>query len=423
LKRVVILTYTFPPSPAIGGRRWAKFAKYLDRNGYDVCVLASDLGKGQNSPWSKDIRPLVNDMKVHYIENGYPQVLDEYPKGILDKIKYRMAIAKVKKDIAGNYYDRSSYWQKKMFVKLEEKLAEGYDTVIATGAPFQYLYYLTRFIKDYPDVKFIADIRDPWANNKTAYGFDSMSEKRKSEVLHFEKEVMSKFHHVVTVYDATTDYFKKRSEGKTKFHTIPNGYDKEDFAKMNFGKKKKGDKIKFVLTGSLYDPALHVFQSFIDGLKELKSSHREIFDQLQFDFYGRENQSYAPYFKDADLQGILKHHGMVDIDEVYENIHAADVCLLFLTDDMNYSKSTKFFEYIAQRRKIAVFSTPGETGKEVEKNRIGYAMTPGNIKDGFLKIHDDFLKGHITIPKKFDPSIYEVQGILKNYIRIIDEKG
>jgi len=300
-------------------------------------------------------------------------------------------------------------------------LAEGYDTVIATGAPFQYLYYLTELMDNYPDVKFIADIRDPWANNKTAYGFDSLSEKRKNEVLDFEQQVMSKFDHVVTVYDATTAYFRERSLGKTEFHTIPNGFDSEDFAQLNFREKKDHSKIRFVLTGSLYDPALHIFKSFIEGLKELKKSHTEVFELLQFDFYGRENASYAPYFKDADLSKTLFHHGMVTIDEVYENIYAADVCLLFLTDDMNYSKSTKFFEYIAQKRKIAVFSTPGETGREVVKKKIGYAMNPGAMKDGLLKIYEDYNKRHLTIPKYFDPSIYEIKGILKKYISIIEQ--
>ena len=424
MSRIIILTYTFPPSPSIGGRRWAKFAKYLNRVGHDVIVLASDLDKGGSSPWSKDIAELKSAGKVEYLENGYPEVLDIYPEKLLDKLKYRMALSKVKKKVKGNYYDRSAFWQKELFTRLKEKLEEGYDTVIATGAPFQYLYYLSETISHYPNVNFIADIRDPWANNKTAYGFDSLSDKRQKEVLNFEEKVMSRFDHVVTVYDATTQYFSGVSQGKAKFHTIPNGYDQEDFDNLDFPAKAKAEKIKFVLTGSLYDAALHIFKSFIDSLKELKKDHLEVFNSFEFNFFGRTNRSYDPYFQDDDLKKTLFHHGLIPIEEVYSHIHEADVCLLFLTDDMNYSKSTKFFEYIAQRRKIAVFSTPGETGKEVAKKNIGYAMNPGDMVLEFIKIYEDYQNDNLKISDEFDPSVYEIKGKLKDYLKIIEsEKG
>ncbi len=421
MKKILILTYTFPPSPSIGGRRWAKFAKYMDRAGHDICVLASDIGRGQKSPWQSDIQSLLKKEKVVYLKNGYPNVLDSYPEGVVDKLKYRLAILKVKKEVRGNYYDRSSYWQKSLFPKLRKKLEEGYDTVIATGAPFQYLYYLTELIPDFPNVKFIADIRDPWANNKTAYGFETLSDERKKEVLHFEQQVMSKFNHVVTVYDETTSYFKNRSLGKTAFHTVSNGYDSEDFSSHQFIEKKKSDHLRFVLTGSLYDPALHIFRSFVDELKELSVSHPNVFKSLRFDFYGRKNTNYAPFFDDPLLKDTLYHHGMVSIEEVYQNINEADICLLFLTDDMNYSKSTKFFEYIAQRRKIAVFSTPGETGKEVTQQKIGYAMSPGNIQEGFIKIHSDWTKDNLSFPTDFDSSHFEVADLTKRYLALIEE--
>ncbi|MFT5228191.1 MAG: glycosyltransferase involved in cell wall biosynthesis [Urechidicola sp.] len=422
MNRIVILTYTFPPSPAIGGRRWAKFAKYLDRAGHDVFVLASDLDKDESSPWSEDIEVLISKSKVEYLKNGYPEVLNSYPEKLYDKLKYRMALSMVKKKVKGNYYDRSSFWQKELFTRLKEKLDEGYDTVIATGAPFQYLYYLTETISRYPKVKFIADIRDPWANNKTAYGFESLSEKRQIEVLDFEEKVMNRFDHVVTVYDATTKYFAGVSQKKAKFHTIPNGYDQEDFDNLDLPVKTKSEKINFVLTGSLYNHALNVFTSFIESLKELKNKHPKVFGSLEFNFFGRTNRLYDSYFHDEDLKDTLFHHGMIPIDQVFLNIQKADVCLLFLTDDMNYSKSTKFFEYMAQRRKIAVFSTLGETGKEVSQKNIGYSMNPGEMVKQFIQIYEDHQNDNLKISEDFDQTVYEVKGILKDYLKIIESE-
>jgi hypothetical protein len=40
-KTILIICYGFPPFPGIGGRRWAKFSKYLSSYGFNINVIAS----------------------------------------------------------------------------------------------------------------------------------------------------------------------------------------------------------------------------------------------------------------------------------------------------------------------------------------------------------------------------------------------
>src|SRR6266571_3575747 len=40
-RRLLVISYHFPPDGSVGGLRWAGIAKYLARLGWDVCVLTA----------------------------------------------------------------------------------------------------------------------------------------------------------------------------------------------------------------------------------------------------------------------------------------------------------------------------------------------------------------------------------------------
>ena len=48
--KVLIVSFAFPPSNVIGAVRVGKFARYLDRRGHDVRVLATDLVEDRSLP-------------------------------------------------------------------------------------------------------------------------------------------------------------------------------------------------------------------------------------------------------------------------------------------------------------------------------------------------------------------------------------
>src|ERR1700716_4240012 len=50
-RRLLVITYHFPPDGAIGGQRWAGLSKYLARLGWEVHVVtASPLGQEEENP-------------------------------------------------------------------------------------------------------------------------------------------------------------------------------------------------------------------------------------------------------------------------------------------------------------------------------------------------------------------------------------
>ena len=66
-------------------------------------------------------------------------------------------------------------WGKILIPELEKKILNGYLNIIASAAPFRYLVELNELKRKYPKINLIADFRDPWVNNKIAYGYNELS--------------------------------------------------------------------------------------------------------------------------------------------------------------------------------------------------------------------------------------------------------
>jgi hypothetical protein len=73
------------------------------------------------------------------------------------------------------------------------------------------------------------------------------------------------------------------------------------------------------------------------------------------------------------------------LTDVYKIIRSADYCSLFLTDDINYSLSTKFLEYLSQEKQILVFSKGGATGNFVETHHLGFSIDSNCMEEKLTK--------------------------------------
>ncbi len=65
---IAIVSYTFPPSKAIGGRRWAKFSQQIAKKGHRVSVFCANEGANEIF-YTKEF----SGIKIHQIKSNYPK--------------------------------------------------------------------------------------------------------------------------------------------------------------------------------------------------------------------------------------------------------------------------------------------------------------------------------------------------------------
>jgi len=389
MKSVLIISYSMPPSANIGGRRWVKFAKYLKRNGNLVKIIAAAENSEISSPWQADADTLKGD--ITYIKSAYPSYLGIRPSSVLDRILYRLSLVYVKWAGLGNYYDKSNFWQDDLLSAMRRIIVNHkINNVVCTVPPFRMAHTILKLKSEYPHINFIIDYRDPWSNNKTAFGFTNLSVKRFALELKCENEVVRGYDRIMAVSVEMQDYlrtFLTKEALKHKFVCVSNGYDAEDFSLLSSSAVAAPvtGRFRVVFTGTFYDKSLHVLEELIKTLDWLAATHPAVKDYFQFVFVGSVPPE-ALHLIESNPRN-LSYQGRKQIHAVYELIYSANACALFLTDDLNYSFSTKFYEYIALKKPILSFSKEkGANAKFIEQNQLGFGVDFSTMKDVLEKL-------------------------------------
>ncbi len=380
-KRLLIVSYVFPPQPGVGGRRWAKFAKYLSRKGYDVNVLCCQNVTNTTSEWMQDIKGI----NVKYLPLKFPKVILYPTNSFIDKLKYRFYLNILRLVDKGNYYDRTIFWKKQIQKEISEAIVnKKIDCVIVTSGPFRLSYYVTQLKNNFPEVKFIADFRDLWTEDTEITSFSSISNKRRRHEKKWEKQTVFLADHVITTIDRITDYFASLNIAN-KFVTIPNGFDKEDFESVSELPKPDPDKISIVYAGTLYLNLQYILKPFFKALGEIKKNNLELYNKIKIEFIGNFPKEYEPFLKEYDIRDAVKLFPKLPLKEVFGKINNSNYCMLILNDVYNFSLSTKFYEYISRKKKILVVSNKGDSAEFIEKHKLGKWINPKNAYEDLLK--------------------------------------
>jgi hydroxymethylpyrimidine pyrophosphatase-like HAD family hydrolase len=412
-RKILIISYTFPPSSGIGGRRWAKFAKYLFRDGYDVQVITSEQSNISIGLWNKDIEELIKDNRISYITSNFPSVLKSYPSTIFDKIKYRLSLGLLKSKIKGNYYDRSSYWKKSLLKEINKLIKQGYITIIATGAPFHYLHDISELKRLFPELKLFFDFRDPWVLGNN-YGIEGLNSKRFEEEKNIEKETIYKADNIfVPVQAMLNTLFESYPNQMRKFKILPHGFDPDDIPKNQI--KNISNKIKFIYGGSIYDDFDNVYQKLDLSFKKFS------IEQVKIDIFTQSISKADKYFSKGNLSRISKVHPAIPTDELFKKILESDYFLLIFPPKFKDFLSTKFSEIIALRIPIIYIGMDGFVSKFLVKNNLGIHISPNKLETGI----EELVLGRTQFffNKEYNTDDFAIPKILDQYFsKIVNEE-
>lgn len=419
-KRVLIISFSMPPSPDIGARRWVKFAKYLKKKGHLVKIIAAHEHFPEISQWQKDLAGLEGDLA--FTASGYPRYLGIRPQSLLDKVLYRASLHYAKLRSKGNYYDKSNLWAPALLKASRNAIkSHGINNVICTIPPFKMAYHLLALKKEFPGVNFIVDYRDPWTNNKTAFGFMHLSAARFRAEARAEERVVKEYDRILAVSEEMKEHFKTLLDAREldkKFVAIPNGFDREDFLQVSKPvlETEKRNTLKIVFAGTFYDKSFHVLEKLAETVSALEEAHPARKGLLQFIFIGSMPQNAELLVKANSTS--FSFLGRKNLSETYSLLGDADFCALFLTDDLNYSLSTKFYEYLALKKPIISFSKhKGANARFIEENGIGIGVSFSTMKEEIEKLMNK--QPLVAFNPKLDASVFDIKNLAEQLEHVL----
>ncbi len=418
-KKIVLICFSFPPFPGIGGRRWAKFAKYLAQNNFDIHVIAAENKSILTSEWTGDVQN-NNNIKLHFIPLGLFSVLSFVPETLIQKIKYRILKMVIPIFINGNLQDKSIFIRKKLLIAAENIIKNNnIKTVIVTIPPYNLAYYLLPLKNKFNDVKFIVDYRDPWTDNKSYHGFAEISKKRFTEELRQEKEVLNGFDVVLDVNTGSLTKLKQNCRTNAQFFHLPNGFDASDYNLLKPVEKENKECLRFIYTGSFYPNLLHLLRPIVEALNELKLNCPIEYKNLKLDFYGNMDHEALSLLNATECE-IISFKGSISKSETLKQLNSSDYFLLFAAPDHSDAFNTKLYEYLNLRKPIIYFGNAGKVSEFILQNKIGFVFEPGQLAKNFLTFLTSKKGYEFRANQNVNMNEFDIKNITQKLIEIIN---
>ena len=396
-KRVLIITYYWPPSGGSGVQRWLKFAKYLPEAGWEPVIFTPE-----NPDFDLKDETLEKEISKELEVIKFPiwepyQLLDRirgkkesHPGRVLEQ-KEHSFMEKAAIWLRSNLMvpDPRVFWVKPSVKFLTELIEKGqFQAIITTGPPHS-MHLIGRDLKRKTGIFWLADFRDPWSQWEFLDKLPMQNQIRNKHKK-LEQEVLSEANVVTTISPTFQHDLEKLSN--RKINLITNGFDDSDIPQnFSIGEKKAGS-LHLVYTG-----IIDSIRNPMPLLKAMKEEFSKEPGEVKFTFVGRvSDQVREEIGADSWLSTHVVFAGYVSHKEVFGFYEKADALALILTNTKNAKGNIpgKLFEYMATTLPILALGDPeGDSAKILKKSEAGEVFN-----------HSDHVAIQVSLRKLFERS-------------------
>lgn len=444
MKKVLIISYYFPPSGGPGVQRVLKFVKYLPEFGWQPIVLTvkdgdfpardesllNEIPKNINVHRTDIFEPYGYYRKLTGRKKGQAVDVDNIEKGSKKKFSDKLA-----EFIRATFFipDARRGWKKFAVAKGKKIIDEQKPDLIFSSSPPYTCALIAMELKQYAkkkglDIPWVSDFRDAWTDYLTTPNRWFLPKKIDKN---YERTTLDKADVLTIVSKGMQDDFERKYpeiSKKTKYVLLRNGFDSEDYSGIQF-ENIKNEKFTVVYTGSMYGKRNPYY--FLDTVSDLVKQGKVYINKIRFIFVGRMGGDIQSYINESQLRQAIETISYVPHSESINYLMHSDAMLLIIDED-KYSKmilSGKVFEYLGAslltNKPIIAIAGEGEAKDLIEEVKGGIVVPhnhPEILKEQYLKLYNGFFENKTTfLPDPNAIKQYERKLLTKRLSEVFNE--
>ena len=380
-KKILIITYYWPPSGGVGVQRWMNFALQLKAKGWEPMILTP-----QNPQFEiKDEKQLevVSEIFVkkipiwepfnffHNLTGGKEKrnvqqglVLEKSSKSLKDKFAVWLR---------GNLFvpDPRVFWIRKASKAAVDLIQNQHINFLITTGPPHSIHLIGRKVKRKTGIRWMADFRDPWSK------WDILQKLKTTALVRYihrslENAVLKEADVVTTVSKRLAkslgDTVEVLNNGLTIQSTALSNPDTNQFTIGYFG-----------MLNELRNPS----QLWM-VLDQLCREDEEFSNQLQIRIGGIVSESIKEELSKLErLRGKVTFLGYLPHEQMLKEYQRCNMLLLLLnkSDNSKWILPVKFFEYLAANRMILCLGPKSsDLGDLMYRKEIGEIFAYSDIQ-------------------------------------------
>lgn len=400
-KKILIITYYFPPAGGPGVQRWLKFVKYLPEFDIQPIVYVPEnptypiMDEGLVSEISDKVIILKNKIWEPYQLASIfsKKKTKKISSGIFPQQKKQTFLDKTFLWVRGNLFipDARVFWVKPSVSYLEKYIKDNnIDTIVTSGPPHS-LHLIGLELKEKLNVKWFADFRDPWTTigyHKALRLSNYAAKKHKS----LEHKVLNSADTIIVTSKTTKTEFQAITN--KPISVITNGYDIE-----NVEKQTLDSKFTLAHIGSFLSDRNPKF--LWECLVELLHEIPDFKSHVEIKLIGAVSQEVLDTIKEFDLNPYLNLLGYVSHHEAIAHQKKSQVLLLIEinSEDTKSIIPGKLFEYMVSNRPIIAIGPQGSDFADIIKETntgvfFDYSEKT-KLKSVILDFYNQFLEGKL----------------------------
>lgn len=438
MRRVLIITYYWPPSGGSGVQRWLKMSKYLPENGWQPVVYTPDNAEYpvEDKSLDSDVAPETEVIRQPIVEpySFYKKFLG-IKKG--EKVKAGFINEGAKKTgwkenlsvwVRGNFFipDARCWWIKPSVKYLTNYLKEHpVDAIVSTGPPHS-MHLIARALHRKFNIPWVADFRDPWTDIDF-YKDLKLTPWADRKHHRLERQVLTEATKVVTIgWDCAKGL---EQLGAKDVAVITNGYDFDqpivevhhDTSMLDQG------TLPFTMSHIGIIGANRNPETFWQAFADIVETFPETSQPIRIRLIGQVDNSVLESIKRHNIEKYVEITPYIPHNQVLEEQQKSAVLLLFINNSPNAKGvlTGKLFEYLASGRPIlCIGPEDGDSARVLNETETG--ITVGfNNKEKMITVISDLYQKYVDNQLESKQSSlvekYSRRNLTKDFVKILNE--